>query len=81
MIGQEYLSANLYVCQSICLSLKSAAHASYHDLQLDIGNTNGGFTGFFFGFFMIIFFFFSFSNSEQQRKLFCHLQKEAVSEP
>ena len=48
MVSQESLSANLYVCQSICLSLKSAAHASYHDLQLDIRNTNGGFTEVFF---------------------------------
>ena len=28
MVGQECLSAILYVCQSICLSLKTAAHAS-----------------------------------------------------
>ena len=49
MVGQKCLSANLYVWQSICLSLKSAAHASFQDLQLVIKNTNGGFTvGFFF---------------------------------
>ena len=28
MVGQECLSAYLYACQSICLSLKTAAHAS-----------------------------------------------------
>ena len=31
MVGQKCLSANLYVWQSICLSLESVAHASFQD--------------------------------------------------
>ena len=35
---------------SVYPSMKTAAHAFIQDLQLDIGNTNGGLTVFFFGF-------------------------------
>ena len=70
MVSQESLSANLYVCQSISLSIKTAAHASYHDLQLDIGNTNGGFTGFFCHFYNRFFFFFHFLNFSNKRSCF-----------
>ena len=61
MVGQKCLSANLYVWQSICLSLKSVAHASFQDLQLVIKNSNGGYTVLFsfslYNHFLCLFFF------------------------